>query len=73
MDYKKALQEITNKIGTGKGCVFRTQTEMAESLGIAKQNISAVLAGKRAIPQPMLDIAGLERVKHPDTYRRKEK
>jgi plasmid maintenance system antidote protein VapI len=71
VDYEKALQEINKKIG--KGCVFKTQTELADSLGIAKQNISAILAGKRAIPQPMLDIANLERVKHPDTYRRKEK
>lgn len=73
MDYEKALQEINKKIGTGKGCLFKTQTELADSLGIAKQNISAILAGKRAIPQPMLDIANLERVKHPDTYQRKEK
>lgn len=73
MNYDKAIQEIKKKIGTGKGCMFRTQTELGDALGIAKQNISAILNKTKPIPQSMLDIADLERVKHPDTYRRKGK
>ena len=67
-----AIREIKKEIGFGRQ--YETQTELADSLGIARQNICAILKGKRKpIPQSMLDIAGLERVKHPDTYRRKEK
>lgn len=70
MDYEEALQEIKSKIGTDDGCVFINQNALANALGMKRQNISAILAGTRAIPQAMLDIAGLERIKHPDTYRK---
>ncbi len=70
MNHEKALQEIKKTIGSGKNCLFINQNDLARSLGIARQNISAILSGKKPIPQSMLDIAKLERVKHPDTYRR---
>lgn len=71
MNHQRALEEIKKHIGKGKR--FRTQTEMAEHLGVEPSNVNAVFTGARPkIPDNMLAIANLQRVKHPDTYIKKQ-
>lgn len=73
MTKEKALQEITKRIGTGKGCLFASIYDLAIALDMFPQNVQRFLRGDRPIPDSCLELFGLERVKHPDTYRRKEK
>lgn len=62
-----AIKELKALIGKGKR--FRTMTEMAEHLGVFTQNIHNVFSGRQNnVPDGMLKLANLKRVKHPDTY-----
>lgn len=73
MTKEKTLQEITKRIGTGKGCLFASVSDLAAALKMYPQNVQRFLRGDRPIPDACLELFGLERVKHEDTYRRVSK
>ncbi len=73
MTKEKALQQITKRIGTGKSCLFASISDLAIALEMYPQNVQRFLRGDRPIPDACLELFGLERVEHPDTYRKVSK
>lgn len=73
MTKEKALKEITKRIGTGKGCLFADKTQLAYALDMHPNNVQRFFRGDRPIPDSCLELFGLERVIHEDTYRKVSK
>ena len=72
MNRATAINAIKCHIGRGDNCKYKTVKEAAEAVGVHDVQFSRVLNNESVpIPQKMLDIAGLEAVKPPTTYRRK--
>lgn len=51
---------------------YRTMTAAAEAWGVSLAFVSAVVNGNKTANETMLDDMGLERIKRPETYRKKK-